>query len=212
MFKSIEFRSIRLEMSVDQELESISAGCNSILPANYSHGGYNFTELLENELFSDMIVSIKNQNIHAHRAILAAASPLWMEQFQVNKNNIEPQYVLFNNVDPNIFRKALRFIYTGKIDDIESSAKAILLLASEEKIQPLANICEATICRSINKTNVVDVLAFAEEHKFKALEEQASHFIVAHAPEVVDTSAFKLMEKSRACFKIIRGLAQRSKK
>ena len=203
-----EINSIRLEMSVDQDFGRLSAGCDAILPVNYLPDDYNFEKLLENQLFSDMTVEVKGQTIRAHKAILSMASPVWMKKFQ-DYNNYYSQYKANEADDLEIFRKVLRFIYTGKIDDIENSAMTVLPLASIYEIVPLTKLCEATICKSINETNVVDVLALAEQHKSEALVKQASLFIVVHAPEIVDTPAFKFMEESRACFKIIRGIMKR---
>lgn len=186
--------SVLVEMSVTLEgTTNISGHCKF----------YNFTStvnkdntgrFLDNNLLSDVQLRTKDgQLIKAHRAILATHSSWFFKKFSENPNlNI----VDLANLTTKDTKEALRFMYEGKIEIVESSAKSLFGLSNQLGIAGLKLISEELLCRSMKPVNATEIMMFARLHGAKNLEREASNYIAANANNVVDSYDFQAMETS----------------
>ena len=128
-----------------QNLENITGGCDNLLPTNGSHPG-GFEMLLEKELYSDAKLKVKGQEFLIHKAILTVVNPKFLEKFHLNRGTQrylgqrdEDSFYETDEVDPQIFRKMLRYLYTGKLEDDVDSARAVLPVAMKLDIERLVS-------------------------------------------------------------------------
>ncbi|KAJ4351244.1 uncharacterized protein N0V89_006583 [Didymosphaeria variabile] len=79
----------------------------------------NHTPMFNNPLYSDVIIRHTHGGVtrqyHAHKAILSAGSPWFLDVLAHIHNGTEP-IVIPEDDDPKHFEVALRFLYTRKID------------------------------------------------------------------------------------------------
>lgn len=110
-----------------------------------------------------------------------------------------------SDVDPDVFREMMVFIYTGKAPNLEKMADN--LLAAADKVRGLEEIshvllvsvpvidlrsvcfsvqyalerlkvlCEEALCNSLSVENVADILILADLHSAEQLKAQAIDFI-----------------------------------
>ncbi|OWK15036.1 SPOP [Cervus elaphus hippelaphus] len=121
--------------------------------------------LWENSRFTDCCLCVAGQEFQAHKAILAARSPVFSAMFEHEMEESKKNRVEINDVEPEVFKEMMCFIYTGKAPNLDKMADDLLAAADKTK----------------NKTKHV---AQAWETKFQPL---------GHASDVLETSGWKSM-------------------
>ena len=102
---------------------------------------------------------------------------------QENVNNI----VNIEDAEPNVIEEMLRFIYTGKVKDMNLIACELLRISDKYCLEGLKSICEGTLCGNLSVENVLKILSFADLYNVKTLRTKAVKFSVAHAKELIQT-------------------------
>lgn len=185
-----------VEIFMNHRLLNISGHCTA-KRSNTTEESHrdNFAKLLDDKLFSDVLLIVADEVFEAHRAILASVSSVFREELQRNViNNGSKSILHIPYTDAETFKEVLRFIYSGRVDNIKKVAKELFIAADRFEIKQLKSLCEEVLCRNLNTENAVDTLYIAENYKADSLREQASNFIVAHASEVTGSIGFKTME------------------
>lgn len=177
--------------------------------SNYYHAE-NFMMLLENEMFSDVRLALGEYEFPAHKAILAASSPVFLAEFEKDYNKNRSIIEMKDIISPEVFKEVLQFLYTGKVENIEKLAKEILPVANDCQIKQLQVMCEDALYQTLNDDNAVDYFSLADKYNAKDLKSQAFNYITANAPNVVNTPGFKSMEASdpHPILKIFRALME----
>lgn len=93
----------------------------------------------------------------------------------------ERSRVEIEDIDGDVMLEILRFIYTGKAQNLEKIADALLPAADKYCLERLKVQCEETLCATIDRENVVDTLILADLHSAHQLRQQAIEFINAHS-------------------------------
>lgn len=91
----------------------------------------NINSLLETGNFSDMALKIDNTKIPVHKAILAARSPVFSAMFQHDLEENKQGFVSITDLDLDVLKEMLKFIYTGKVTKLENMADTLLAAADK---------------------------------------------------------------------------------
>lgn len=87
--------------------------------------------LFENQKFSDVTLAVSGREFQAHKAILAARSPVFAAMFEHEMEERKHNRVEITDVDHEVLREMLRFIYTGKAANLEKMADDLLAAADK---------------------------------------------------------------------------------
>lgn len=152
-------------------------------------------DLFKTQEFSDVTISASGKEFKAHKAILAARSPMFRGMFSHDMKESKFNRVEVPDVDPDVLSEMLRFIYTGKsILEARSPLKeqtkdpkeqekeqqlAIELLQAANKYQldRLKLICEEALNKTLSADSVAEILALADMFNASQLKTQAIEFI-----------------------------------
>ncbi|XP_019761033.2 protein bric-a-brac 2 isoform X1 [Dendroctonus ponderosae] len=99
----------------------------------------NLPYLLENDILSDVTLSVGAQHIKAHKIILAMCSVYFLQLFQELKNTQHPVVVLHNASMEDV-RAMLAFMYRGQCVVSEDQLPNLLSIAKLLKIQGLCDM------------------------------------------------------------------------
>lgn len=69
--------------------------------------------LFEKSRFSDCVLTSGSKEFHVHKAILAARSPVFSAMFEHEMSEARSDRVEINDIDPEVLKEMLRFMYTG---------------------------------------------------------------------------------------------------
>jgi speckle-type POZ protein len=97
------------------------------------------------------------------------------------------------DVDHEVLREMLRFIYTGKASNLEKMADDLLAAADKYALERLKVMCEEALCTNLSIDNAAEILILADLHSADQLKAQAIDFINTHATDVMDTPGWKSM-------------------
>ena len=115
--------------------------------------------------------------MQAHKAILAARSPVFAAMFEHEMEERKHNRVEISDVEPEVFREMLRFIYTGKASNLERMADDLLAAADKYALERLKVMCEEALCTNLSTENSAEVLILADLHSADQLKAQAIDFI-----------------------------------
>ncbi|XP_034567388.1 speckle-type POZ protein [Notolabrus celidotus] len=90
-----------------------------------------------------------------------------------------------NDVQPDVFKEMMCFIYTGKAPNLDKMADDLLTAADEYAPQRLKVMCEDARCTRRREENAAEILILADLHACPA------DFIKNHAADMMETSAQK---------------------
>ncbi|XP_022245728.1 protein roadkill-like isoform X2 [Limulus polyphemus] len=149
--------------------------------------------LFESQKFSDVILSVNGREFYGHKAILAARSLVFAAMFEHEMEEKKQNRVHITDMDHEVLREMLRFIYTGKSPSLEKMADDLLAAADKYAIERLKVMCEEALSTNLSVETAADVLILADMHSADQLKAHSIDFINIHATDVMETAGFKSM-------------------
>lgn len=153
-----------------------------------------YEKLLNNDKFSDVVIVTKSGSIHqntetrvlhAHRAILAAASPyyecMFSGAFAESGGTVKMEFSF------EVMKAILGYIYTGKIDPtiLQELAGSMLDAARLLLLGHLESLCVRAVLDRLTVENIRDELVLAYAHDHAAVKEGCFVFIKDRALQVL---------------------------
>ncbi|XP_066543843.1 speckle-type POZ protein-like A [Amia ocellicauda] len=203
------------EVSVVQDSVNISGQSNmNMLKVPECRLSDDLGNLWECSRFTDCSLYVGGQEFKAHKSILAARSPVFNAMFEHEMEESKKNRVDINDVDPDVFKEMMRFIYTGKAPNLEKMADNLLAAADKYALERLKVMCEEALCSNLSVENVADILILADLHSAEQLKAQAIDFInrcsvlrqlgckdgknwnSSHATDIMETAGWKSMIQS----------------
>ena len=152
--------------------------------------------ILGDKEFSDVTFIAGDKEIPAHKALLAAKSPVFAAMFKSRMKEEQTNRIEIPEKS-SVFEELLRFIYAGKIEKQEVYTEDLFVAADKYGIDQLASLCEKKLARKLNASNALQLLVFADFHGAGHLKCEAIDFINSHASEVTKTREWKAVIESK---------------
>ena len=155
-------------------------------------------ELWENSLCTDCCLFVAGQEFRAHKAILAARSPVFRAMFENEMKESLKNPIEIMDLDLDVFKEMMGFIYTGKAPHLHSHSMACDVLPAADKygLVGLKVLCEDVLCRNLSVKTAAHTLILADLHNIQQLKTEALYFIAFYASVVSETSEWKSMVES----------------
>ncbi|CAB9523031.1 RCC1 and BTB domain-containing protein 1 [Seminavis robusta] len=146
--------------------------------------------MLFSEKFSDVQFQFEdNTVVHAHKCVLAAASPYFDNYFSGpwGKNHPDGVWKTTNSVP--IMKAVLTYIYTGSVDmDVllqPENLSHTLSLAVQYQLPDLQKLVEASLKKALQLVTLKDTLVTAQMHSLMDLKAACFDFIRTHSLSVM---------------------------
>lgn len=105
--------------------------------------------------------------------------------------------VEITDIEADVFKKLLLFIYRGKIETNDTEELLELILAADKySMKSLVDTCAFKISCNLTADNAVDILIAADMVRAEFLKKDCINLIVEETGEVYDTKAFKKLRQS----------------
>ena len=159
--------------------------------------------LFNDDKFSDVKFLVGNVKFPAHKCVLSVRSPMLYAMFGTSgMRETREEVVVVEDVDADIFREVLRFIYTDEcsLNILENMPIQLLAAADKYQIVRLKCMCENRLFERMTVDDCADVLVAADMHNAAALYKRCLAFMTESAEkvkEVMETDAFKHMTETR---------------
>uniref|UniRef100_A0A0K0F323 Speckle-type POZ protein (inferred by orthology to a human protein) n=1 Tax=Strongyloides venezuelensis TaxID=75913 RepID=A0A0K0F323_STRVS len=146
-----------------------------------------FSNLLESSKFFDCIIKTKDYEIKAHKCILASRSELFDSIFKRTNHGYESNIIDINDFSSEVMKKMIKYLYTGKLPDMDDMACEMLKIGNLYKLKQLKSAAEDYLIRNLDFDNVCDYFVESESCSAETLQEWCIRFIYLH-PEIVSKS------------------------
>ncbi|XP_065222725.1 speckle-type POZ protein-like [Planococcus citri] len=159
-----------------------------------------FEKILNDEYFSDVTISVGDKNYPGHKAILSARSPVFNSMFRNDMQENNKSRIVIADIDQKTFQEMMRYIYTGKVENIEESAFELLPFADKYDLKELRIMCENVLCQKLSTDNVARILILADMHHAEDLKARTLRFIKVNHSKCKDfkeTEVWNVLTTSR---------------
>ncbi|PNT68450.1 hypothetical protein BRADI_3g40736v3 [Brachypodium distachyon] len=130
---------------------------------------------------SNVSFLVGGETFHAHRAVLAARSPVFKASLLGGMAESTMPCITIKEISPAVFAALLRFIYTDAlppgIGDHEL-LRGLLAAADRYAMGRLKAMCVQELCGSLSTATVADTLVIAELHHCQELKARCLEFFL----------------------------------
>lgn len=154
--------------------------------------------LVNNKLYSDVVIKIDGETFHAHKCMLALRCVVFRDLFKSNKSELgsEPTLIELERPQPQIFSQILEYIYTGTMTFSETNIVQILGTAIEYELTDLTQLALNYLYEIVNVDNACEFLQAARTFQQPDLENNMFAFVEKNATEVIKSKGFVELEES----------------
>ncbi|CAO2211557.1 unnamed protein product [Urochloa humidicola] len=142
--------------------------------------GRHFGALLDSMDGADVSFTIDNETFRAHRAVLAACSPVFKAELL---GSMAEANITLHDIAPATFRVMLQFVYTDALpadnelgDSPSEMMKHLLAAADRYALDRLKLICAQKLWEDVSVDTVAATLSFAEMHSCPELKNKCIDF------------------------------------
>lgn len=150
---------------------------------------------------SDVTLVIGDTRLPAHSAILAARSKVFAAMLKSPMRESITKEVVLEDVDVDIMREMLRFLYTGGVEpqvlEEDSGTMALLQAAHHFEVPLLEECCAQVVGARLQVETAAEVLQAADSMNCLSLRDTCLAFVAAHVAEVQTTDGFRHLAESR---------------
>ncbi|XP_051201610.1 BTB/POZ and MATH domain-containing protein 2-like [Lolium perenne] len=139
-------------------------------------------EAIWNKQQVDVKIEVGGETFPAHRWMLEARSPVLKADLLLASTTGDGATLLrVNDMDAQVFKAMLQFIYTDSPPALESAtvAERMLVAADRYELEELKLICEEVLSRHVDMGSVADTLALAERHHCSLLRTACIKFLTS---------------------------------
>ncbi|KAF8646567.1 hypothetical protein HU200_065789 [Digitaria exilis] len=145
--------------------------------------GEHLGRLLDSADGTDVSFNVDGETFHAHRAVLAARSPVFRVGLHGSMAEAKMPSIALHDIVPAVFRTMLHFMYTDKLpvgDELGTSSFEMMqhLLAAADRyaLDRLKLICAQRLWDKVSVDNVAAILACAEMYSCSELKSKCIDF------------------------------------
>jgi len=170
------------EVSVVCDSVNISGQGSAVnFPVSENRLSSDLGNLFMSGALSDVIVSCNGREFNCHKVVLAARSSVFRAMFEHNMEEKKNSAVKVEDVEGDAMEKLLHFIYTSKLDFLDSIsfelAARVLAAADKYELPRLKVACEECLSTRLTVENACEVLVLADLHNTIQLKLHVFKFI-----------------------------------
>lgn len=142
-------------------------------------------KLFNDKKFSDAQIIVGDRVFDVHKCVLDARSAYFSAMFSSEMKEKRENEVKIKDVSHEVMQEVLRFIYTGRVDNLDALKTDLFVAADEYNIEALKALCERALIRDFKVDNILDMLVFAEQYSSNNLKAAAVRFFNAHRKKIL---------------------------
>lgn len=170
-----------------------------------------FEALLESGTYGDIVFIVEERKMRAHRAILVCRSLVFEEMLQLNTTENQENTLEIADIKYEVMKEVLRFIYVGRVNDIDRQAVDLLIAADKFHIPGLKALCETVLCESLSVDNAMEYLKLAATCNTIKLKGHIIEFFVRNLEEIAKKQDFEFFGalNSQLICEVVRAIAEK---
>ena len=165
--------------------------------------------------FTDVVLEVTTaegikHEYACHKFQLAQKSDVFDAMFSNGFKESQASRVPISGLAPEAVLEMLRFIYTGKVQDLDQVSRQVLSAADMYNMADLKELCEKSMCEQIRVENVISVLLFAQARFSKKLKMKCIRFITKNVKAVTHSDDWnELAREPTLMTEVVRAMGPR---
>lgn len=186
------FCSVSALMNVSSIQDETSKDAGELMEKDYINIPPYIDQLFKKKEFADFTFVIDDQELKAHKCVLAAASPVFQSMLQNSnwKENVENKMEI-TDISVEVFEQLLHYIYLGNLTDLDKIAPELIYLAEKYDMPRLKTLCSKKLCEQIKKENAWRILEIADDCLAIDLKKDAMDFILANRTHMIKRDEYQ---------------------
>ncbi|XP_060529877.1 kelch-like ECH-associated protein 1 isoform X2 [Cylas formicarius] len=169
----------------------IDCGDMSFMMVDYIKEAMKAMDMMRShQMLTDVVLEIGNELFHAHKVVLAAASPYFKAMFTGGLKECEMKRVKLQGISPTAMAKLITFMYTGKIRVTENTVCQLLPAATMLQVPNVIQACCDFLERQLDPSNAIGIANFAEQHGCLELCRKANQYIERRFVQICQEEEF----------------------
>lgn len=153
-------------------------------------------KLFATKMYHDVTIEASDGKVRAHKWILKMRSKYFEAMFDHELTDKTRESFKIEDISYVVLNEIFRFIYTGKVQDMELLAQEIFLWSDFFTIDDLRELSASYVVQSLNSENVLTVIELAVNTNQENLKERAISFFKKNMVKVVASNAWSSTFKS----------------
>ncbi|GFU84341.1 speckle-type POZ protein [Trichonephila clavipes] len=183
-----------LILNVDDERDLLSKSLNDL--------SNDFALLLDPKytFLADIHLKCGSVIIPAHKIVLSVRSPFFLDMFSTKNAETQKNEVIITDIDIDVFRIMVIYIYTGKMEKLTVPLASDLLFAADKyKLKGLKTACCEYLKSNTSMKNALEILTIGDLHD-PDLKVFAMEFICQNCelPSLEGTEKWKIMQEEKS--------------
>jgi kelch-like protein 20 len=141
----------------------------------------------------DVVISVGNSKIKAHKIILSASSPYFRAMFTNELAESKQNEITLKDIDEQAMEMLIEFCYSSKITIDEKSVQTLLPAACLLQMQEIQDYCSEFLRSQLDPSNVLGIRAFADTHSCQDLLKIADKYLQNNFVDCVESDEFLLL-------------------
>ena len=147
-------------------------------------------QLYKSQSLCDVTLIAEDQQIKAHRAVLAACSPYFYTMFTGSLKESQQEVIEIQNITFLSLDKIVLFCYTSAIEVPTENVFELLTAADMLQFSVIKESVSAYLSGKLTPMNCIELSMFADIHSCKLLKEFSVKYAKEHFRKVTTTEAF----------------------
>jgi hypothetical protein len=152
--------------------------------------------MFEERKHCDVEIEVKGEKINAHRAVLAANSPVFAAMFE-HELMVENQKKLveIKDIDFSVFNEMMRFMYYKRVENMKVVAQDLLVAADKYDLEELKLVCQEYLLHDLSVDNSIGLLCLSDKYNAKGMKRKLCDFINENKKVVCDGEEWEEMKR-----------------
>ncbi|XP_049961985.1 protein roadkill-like [Schistocerca serialis cubense] len=146
--------------------------------------------LLESGQLSDVKLRAVDAEFQTHRTVLSARSPVFSAMLRHDTQEARDGIVHIKDVEADVLREVLRFIYTDSTPLLEKMADRLLVVADKYDLPQLKELCEVELAKNLTVDNAAATAVIALSHSCDILKQSVVSFVKRHRVPIMDSKGW----------------------
>ncbi|KAL5285433.1 SPOPL.2 family protein [Megaselia abdita] len=150
-----------------------------------------FTRLLSDYRYSDVMLGAEGLHYKAHKAILSARSPIFSAMFDHDMVERESNTVNIPDISANCLKQLLLFIYTGECEHLDELAGELFKASTKYQLDDLRKASLESLRRNLDKDVAARTLLLADTYGESQLKSEAMTVIRSNPSYIMKTAGWQ---------------------
>lgn len=155
-----------------------------------------FKQLFKEKLFCDITFKVEDEEILAHKGILAGRSDYFRKMFTSKMSESQSQIIEVPGIKKDVFKALIEFLYCSNTIITEAIALDLLKLSEEYQLEKLKNRCETFLMHHLKTESVIEVINTADKLEAVKLRKAALEYILINIKTIKETVKLSTINES----------------